>query len=104
MAAISTTPPSKAESPIPNCQMRSATARDRLGLHLQRQGPGGLASVKIEDETRTLRKGDIVAGEHGLVVAGRSADRRGASLRLFASTASAPNIRACRWYMGIGGG
>ena len=41
--------------------------------------PMGLASVKIEDDP-TLRKGDIVAGEHGLVVAGRSADRRGASV------------------------
>ena len=41
--------------------------------------PVGLASVKIEDDL-TLRKGDIVAGEHGLVVAGRSADRRGASV------------------------
>lgn len=39
----------------------------------------GLASVKIEDDL-TLRKGDIVAGENGLVVAGRSADRRGAAL------------------------
>jgi hypothetical protein len=39
----------------------------------------GLAPVKIEDDA-TLRKGDIVAGENGLLVAGRSADRRGASL------------------------
>ena len=39
----------------------------------------GLAPVKIDDDP-TLRKGDIVAGEHGLLVAGRS-DRRGASLR-----------------------
>jgi hypothetical protein len=39
----------------------------------------GLASVKIEDDP-TLRKGDIVAGENGLLVAGRSADRRGAEL------------------------
>ena len=39
----------------------------------------GLAPVKIEDDP-TLRKGDIVAGENGLVVAGRSTDRRGASL------------------------
>jgi len=39
----------------------------------------GLAAVKIENDT-TLRKGDIVAGERGLVVAGRSADRRGAEL------------------------
>ena len=39
----------------------------------------GLASVKIEDDP-TLRKGDIVASENGLVVAGRGADRRGAAL------------------------
>ena len=41
----------------------------------------GLAEVKIEDD-RTLRRGDIVAGPNGLMVAGRSADRRGASLDL----------------------
>ena len=39
----------------------------------------GLAPVKIEDDP-TLRKGDIVAGENGLLVASRSSDRRGASL------------------------
>jgi len=39
----------------------------------------GLASVKIEDDP-TLRKGDIVAGENGLLIAGRSADKRGAEL------------------------
>ena len=39
----------------------------------------GLAPVKIEEDP-TLRKGDIVAGENGLVVAGRSGDKRGASL------------------------
>jgi hypothetical protein len=39
----------------------------------------GLAPVKIENDP-TLRKGDIVAGENGLVVAGHSADKRGASL------------------------
>jgi hypothetical protein len=39
----------------------------------------GLAPVKIEDDP-TLRKGDIVAGQNGLLVAGRSADRRGAAL------------------------
>jgi hypothetical protein len=38
----------------------------------------GLAPVKIENDP-TLRKGDIVAGENGLLVAGR-ADKRGASL------------------------
>jgi hypothetical protein len=41
--------------------------------------PLGLAKVEIDKDT-TLRKGDIVAGEQGLVVAGRTADRRGASL------------------------
>ena len=39
----------------------------------------GLAQVKIEDDP-TLKKGDIVAGENGLLVAGRSSDRRGAEL------------------------
>jgi hypothetical protein len=39
----------------------------------------GLAPVKIEDDP-TLRRGDIVAGAGGLMVAGRGADRRGASL------------------------
>ena len=39
----------------------------------------GLAQLKIEDDP-TLRKGDIVAGENGLLVAGRSGDRRGAEL------------------------
>src|SRR6266581_4553512 len=38
----------------------------------------GLAPIKIEDDP-TLRKGDIVAGENGLQVVGRS-DRRGAAL------------------------
>ena len=41
--------------------------------------PIGLAPVKVENDP-TLRKGDIVAGEKGLVVANHSADRRGASL------------------------
>jgi Protein of unknown function (DUF2865) len=41
----------------------------------------GLAAVKIEDDP-TLRKGDLVAGSDGLMVAGRGADRRGASLSL----------------------
>ena len=39
----------------------------------------GLAPVKVEDDP-TLRKGDIVAGEGGLFVAGRSSDKRGAAL------------------------
>jgi hypothetical protein len=43
--------------------------------------PTGLASIKIEDDP-TLRKGDIVAGSGGLMVAGGGADRRGASLTL----------------------
>jgi hypothetical protein len=43
--------------------------------------PVGLAKVKIEDDP-TLRRGDIVAGANGLMVASRGADRRGASLDL----------------------
>src|SRR6266404_3665752 len=41
----------------------------------------GLAPVKIENDP-TLRKGDIVAGADGLMVAGHGADKRGASLNL----------------------
>jgi hypothetical protein len=41
----------------------------------------GLAPVKIKNDP-TLRKGDLVAGPNGLMVAGRSADKRGASLEL----------------------
>jgi hypothetical protein len=41
----------------------------------------GLAKVGIENDP-TLRKGDIVAESGGLMVAGRSADKRGASLNL----------------------
>ena len=39
----------------------------------------GLAPVRIEDDP-TLRKGDLVAGANGLLVAGRGADGRSASL------------------------
>lgn len=46
----------------------------------------GLAPVKIEDDP-TLRKGDIVAGENGLLVAGRSADKRGAELNFSPASA-----------------
>ena len=41
--------------------------------------PTGLASIKIEDDP-TLRKGDIVAGSDGLMIASRGSDRRGAAL------------------------
>ncbi len=42
--------------------------------------PVGLASIKVEDDP-TLRKGDIVAGANGLVVASRNAnDRRGVAM------------------------
>jgi hypothetical protein len=41
----------------------------------------GLAPVRIEDDP-TLRKGDIVAGNGGLMVAQGSADKRGAMLNL----------------------
>jgi Protein of unknown function (DUF2865) len=39
----------------------------------------GLAPVRIENDP-TLRKGDIVAGSGGLMIARRGADKRGASL------------------------
>jgi hypothetical protein len=50
----------------------------------------GLAPVRIENDP-TLRKGDIVAGEGGLVVANRGADKRGASLNF---TPASEKLRA----------
>jgi hypothetical protein len=47
----------------------------------------GLAPVKIENDP-TLRRGDIVAGANGLMVSGRSADRRGASLNMSPASAA----------------
>lgn len=57
----------------------------------------GLAPVKIDDDP-TLRKGDIVAGEAGLLVAGRP-DRRGASLN-FSPASDRVQARTidCRWW------
>jgi hypothetical protein len=50
----------------------------------------GLAPVKIENDP-TLRRGDIVAGSGGLMVAGRGADKRGASLNM---SPASPAVRA----------
>jgi hypothetical protein len=47
----------------------------------------GLAPVKIENDP-TLRRGDLVAGADGLMVAGRAADRRGASLNFSPASGS----------------
>ena len=51
------------------------------GCTCNRKDQFGLAQVKIENDP-TLRKGDIVAGSGGLMIAGRGADKRGASLNL----------------------
>jgi hypothetical protein len=59
------------------------------GCSCNGKDPVGLAQVKIEDDP-TLRKGDIVAGKHGLMVATR-ADRRGAELNF---TPAPERIRA----------
>jgi Protein of unknown function (DUF2865) len=50
----------------------------------------GLAPVRIENDP-TLRKGDIIAGADGLMIAGRGADRRGASLNM---SPASPAVRA----------
>jgi hypothetical protein len=47
----------------------------------------GLAKVGIEDDP-TLRKGDVVAAADGLMIAGRSADRRRGELKLSPASAS----------------
>lgn len=55
--------------------------RDELvrGCTCNGKDPAGLAAVKLEDDP-TLRRGDIVAGKDGLMVAGRGAEQRGVSL------------------------
>jgi len=50
----------------------------------------GLSPVKIENDP-TLRKGDIIAGAEGLRIAGRGAERRGASLNM---SPVSPAVRA----------
>ena len=47
----------------------------------------GLAKVDVHDDP-TLRKGDLVAGADGLMVAAKGADKRGASLKLSPAPAS----------------
>jgi hypothetical protein len=51
----------------------------------------GLASISVEED-KTLRKGDIVAGENGLIVATRSADRKRGAVANF--TPAPQSIRA----------
>lgn len=50
--------------------------------------PGGLAKINVENDP-TLRKGDLVAGANGLVVANQSRDRRGASVNFTPMSKSA---------------
>jgi hypothetical protein len=50
--------------------------------------PGGLAKVNVENDP-TLRKGDLVAGVNGLVVANKSAERRGAAVNFSPMSKSA---------------
>ncbi|CAN5218438.1 DUF2865 domain-containing protein [soil metagenome] len=49
---------------------------------------GGLARINVENDP-TLRKGDLVAGVNGLVVANKSSYRRGASVNFSPATRSA---------------
>jgi hypothetical protein len=71
-----TTENGKAYSDLPNAfRYRSEIV---AGCTCNGKDPAGLASIKVEDDP-TLRRGDIVAGENGLLVAGRR-DKRGAEL------------------------
>ena len=63
----------KAYSELPNAfRYRNEIV---AGCTCNGKDPMGLASVKVEDDP-TLRKGDIVAGENGLLVAGRRRQAR----------------------------
>ena len=100
MAAASTTPSS--EDGKPDSALANAFRyRNEIvaGCTCNGGDQFGLAPVKIEDDP-TLRRGDIVAGENGLVVASRSADRRGAALT---SRRRRIGLRA-KYSRGAGGG
>ncbi|MGW1419582.1 DUF2865 domain-containing protein [Bradyrhizobium manausense] len=73
-----TTDKGKSYSDLPNAfRYRSEIV---AGCTCNGKDPVGLAQVKI-DEDPTLRRGDIVAGSEGLVVANRNAnDRRGVAM------------------------
>jgi hypothetical protein len=73
-----TTASGKSYSDLPNAYRY----RNELvaGCTCNGKDPTGLGSMKVEDDP-TLRKGDIVAGADGLVVANRSAsDKRGVAV------------------------
>ena len=99
LAAIWRIPRPRPESPTPNCRTRSRLQRAGGGMHLQWQGPDRACAGQDENNT-TLRKGDIVAGANGLMVAGRGSDRRGAAL----NSASVPDQRALSARAGGGSG
>ncbi|KYG97295.1 DUF2865 domain-containing protein [Bradyrhizobium sp. DOA1] len=73
-----TTEKGKSYSDLPNAfRYRNEIV---AGCTCNGKDPAGLAQVKVEDDP-TLRKGDIVAGAGGLVVATRNAnDRRGVAM------------------------
>lgn len=73
-----TTDSGKSYSDLPNAfRYRNETV---AGCTCNGKDSAGLAPVKAEDDP-TLRKGDIVAGANGLVVANRNAnDRRGVAM------------------------
>ncbi|MCP3369164.1 DUF2865 domain-containing protein [Bradyrhizobium cajani] len=73
-----TTENGKSYSELPNAfRYRSEIV---AGCTCNGKDPVGLAQIKVEDDP-TLRKGDIVAGSDGLVVANRNAnDRRGVAM------------------------
>src|SRR5205085_9198561 len=70
--------PTRRSSDLPNAfRYRNEIV---AGCTCNGKNPAGLAQVKVEDDP-TLRKGDIVAGADGLVVASRNAnDRRGVAM------------------------
>ncbi len=52
--------------------------------------PVGLAQIKIEDD-RTVRRGDLVAGANGLMIVGRGAEGRRATLQF---SPASPDVQA----------
>ncbi len=79
-AAPSTTRRPTPASPIPNCRMRFAIAMKCRGLHLQRQGPDRSCPHQHRERPHAAQGPTSWPAPAGLMVAGRGADKRGASL------------------------
>ena len=93
-AAISIMRQPRAENPIRSCRMRFAIAAN---WSRDARATARIRSVSRRSRSRTMphfRKGDLVTGADGLMVAGDAADKRGASLNFWPALGRIARARA----------